>query len=225
MSIFSRTRDIIAANVIDLVDRSEDPAKTIRVIILEMEETLVEVRASAARGIADQKEKRRQVAELAASCESWTERAALALSKGRDDLARLALVEKEKLSGLADELEEEIAAIGEGLRAFEGDIAKLQAKLREARVRQNAAATRFESAQNKLRLRELYAGSRTEQAFANFETLEREADLAEGHADALLLAAPRSLEDEIAELKVAERVEAELQAMKDAMGNVRRLAA
>jgi phage shock protein A len=225
MSIFSRTRDIIAANVIDLVDRSEDPAKTIRVIILEMEETLVEVRASAARGIADQKEKRRQVAELAASRESWTERAALALSKGRDDLARLALVEKEKLAGLSDELEEEIAAIGEGLRAFEGDIAKLQAKLREARVRQNAAATRFESAQNKLRLRELYAGSRTEQAFANFETLEREADLAEGHADALLLAAPRSLEDEIAELKVAERVDAELQAMKDAMGNVRRLAA
>jgi len=225
MSIFSRTRDIIAANVIDLVDRSEDPAKTIRVIILEMEETLVEVRASAARGIADQKEKRRQVAELAASQESWTERAALALSKGRDDLARLALIEKEKLTGLADELEEEIAAIGEGLRAFEGDIFKLQAKLREARVRQNAVATRFESAHNRMRLRELYAGSRTEQAFANFETLEREADLAEGHADALLLAAPRSLEDEIAELKVAERVDAELQAMKDAMGNVRRLAA
>ena len=225
MSIFSRTRDIIAANVVDLVNRSDDPAKTIRVIIMEMEETLVEVRASAARGIADQKEKRRQVAQLAASQESWTERAELALSKGRDDLARLALIEKEKLSGLAAELEDEIAAIGEGLRAFEGDIAKLQAKLREARVRQNAAATRFESAQNQLRLRELYAGSRTEEAFANFETLEREADLAEGQADALLLAAPRSLEDEIAELKVAERVDAELAAMKDAMKTVRRLAA
>ncbi|HVQ07983.1 MAG TPA: PspA/IM30 family protein [Allosphingosinicella sp.] len=223
MSIFSRTRDIIAANVIDLVNRSDDPAKTIRVIIMEMEETLVEVRASAARGIADQKEKRRQVSELAASQESWTERAALALSKGRDDLARLALIEKEKLAGLAAEIEEEIAAIGEGLRAFEGDIFKLQAKLREARVRQNAAATRFESAQNQLRLRELYAGSRTEEAFANFETLEREADLAEGQADALLLAAPRSLEDEIQELKVAERVDAELAAMKEKME--RRLAA
>jgi phage shock protein A len=225
MSIFSRTRDIIAANVVDLVNRSDDPAKMIRVIIMEMEETLVEVRASAARGIADQKEKRRQVAQLAASQESWTERAELALSKGRDDLARLALIEKEKLSGLAAELEEEIAAIGEGLRAFEGDIAKLQAKLREARVRQNAAATRFESAQNQARLRELYAGSRTEEAFANFETLEREADLAEGHADALLLAAPRSLEDEIAELKVAERVDAELAAMKEKMNSPRRLAA
>ena len=101
MSIFSRTRDIIAANVIDLLERSDDPAKTIRVIILEMEETLVEVRASAARYIADQKEKRRQIAQLAGLQDSWTERAELALSKGRDDLARAALMEKEKLTDLA----------------------------------------------------------------------------------------------------------------------------
>ena len=214
MSIFSRTRDIIAANVIDLVNRSDDPAKTIRVIILEMEETLVEVRASAARGIADQKEKSRQVAQLSDMQASWTERAELALSKGRDDLARLALVEKEKLTGQAEELREEIKGIEQGLRAFEGDIAKLQAKLREARVRQNAIATRFESAQNRVRLRQLYAGSRTEEAFSNFDLLEREADYAEGEADALLLAAPRTLEEEIAELRVAERVDAELEAMK-----------
>lgn len=222
MSIFSRTRDIIAANVVDLVNRSDDPAKTIRVIILEMEETLVEVRASAARGIADVKEKGRQVAQLDALQAKWTERAELALSKGRDDLARQALTEKEKLADLAAEISEEIEGINEGLRAFEGDIAKLQAKLREARTRQNAIATRFESAQNRVRLREMYAGSRTEEAFSQFETLEREADYAEGQAEALLLAAPpRTLEEELAELKVAERVDAELEAMKAA----RRIAA
>src|SRR5688500_19046183 len=141
MSIFSRTRDIIAANVIDLVDRSDDPAKTIRVVILEMEETLVEVRASAARAIADQKEKRRQVAQLGVLQECWTERAELALSKGRDDLARAALMEKEKLGELTDELRAEIAGIEVTLRASEADIAKLQAKLREARSRQNGIAT------------------------------------------------------------------------------------
>jgi phage shock protein A len=215
MSIFSRTRDIIAANVIDLTNRSDDPAKTIRVIILEMEETLVEVRAAAARCIADQKEKIRQVAQLAGLKASWSERAELALAKGRDDLARLALIEKEKLTDLAEEIEAEIAEIGQGLRALETDIAKLQAKLREARARQNALMTRFETAHNQVRLREMYAGGRTEDAFANFEVLEREADLAEGHAEALMLAAPpRTLEDEIAELKVAERVDAELEAMK-----------
>ena len=217
MSIFSRTRDIIAANVIDLVNRSDDPAKTIRVVILEMEETLVEVRTSAARAIADQKEKKRQLAQLAAMQESWAERAELALSKGRDDLARAALMEKEKLVELADEIADEIAEIEGSLRASEADIAKLQGKLREARSRQNAIATRLESAEHRVRLREMYAGSRVEEAFANFALLEREADLAEGQADALLLAAPRSLEEEIAELKVAERVDAELAAMKAAM--------
>jgi phage shock protein A len=187
----------------------------IRVIILEMEETLVEVRAAAARLIADQKEKRQQIARLAALAESWTERAELALSKGREDLARLALVEKEKLSGLTGELSEEIGSIEQALRSMEGDIAKLQAKLREARVRQNAVATRLESAENRVRLREAYAGRRTEEAFENFEALEREADYAEGQADALLLGAPpRTLEEEIAELRVAERVDAELEAMK-----------
>ena len=214
MSVFSRTRDIIAANVIDLVNRSDDPAKTIRVIIMEMEETLVEVRASAARCIADQKEKSRQVAQLSGLQDSWTERAELALSKGRDDLARLALVEKEKLTSLAEELREEIASIDQALRSLEGDISKLQAKLREARARQAAVTTRFESAQNRMRMREMYAGSRTEDAFSNFDLLEREADYAEGQAEALLLAAPRSLEDEIAELRVAERVDAELEMMK-----------
>lgn len=215
MSIFSRTRDIIAANVIDLVERSNDPAKTIRVVILEMEETLVEVRASAARSIADQKEKSRQIAQLASLQESWTERAELALSRGRDDLARAALMEKEKLTELADELAREVAEIDAALRASEADIAKLQAKLREARSRQAAIATRIESAENRVRMREMYAGARVEDAFSNFALLERQADLAEGHAEALALAAPpKSLEEEIAELKVAERVDAELEAMK-----------
>jgi phage shock protein A len=222
MSIFSRTRDIIASNVIDLLAGSDDPAKTIRVIILEMEETLVEVRASAARCIADQKEKRRQVAQLAGLQDSWTERAELALAKGREDLARLALVEKEKLSDLSAELNDEIGMIDQSLRALETDIAKLQGKLREARTRQNAIATRIETAQNQARLREMFAGERTEEAFSNFDLLEREADLVEGQAEALLLAAPaKTLEDEIAELKVADRVDAELEAMKAA----RRIAA
>src|SRR5215207_7026640 len=101
MSIFSRTRDIIAANVADLIDRADDPAKTIRVIIMEMEETLVEVRAAAARSIADGKEKNRQIAQIANLQASWTDRAELALEKGRDDLARAALIEKQKLAGMA----------------------------------------------------------------------------------------------------------------------------
>src|SRR3954471_20002605 len=108
MGIFSRTRDIIAANFTDLLDKAEDPAKMIRMIIMEMEETLVEVRSSAARTIADQKEMRRQITRLESLQESWTEKAELALSKGREDLAKGALSEKRKAADLAESLNDEI---------------------------------------------------------------------------------------------------------------------
>ena len=217
MGIFSRTRDIIAANVTDLLSQSEDPAQTIRVMILEMEETLVEVRASAARSIADQKEMRRQVARLEELQASWTEKAELALSRGRDDLARAALVEREKVADIAARIAGEAATIEAALRASEADIAKLQNKLREARARQSAVATRIESAHNRSRMREMYAGPRVDEAFAQFDRLERRADFAEGEAEALLLAAPpKSLAEEIAELKSADKIDAELERMKAA---------
>ena len=217
MGIFSRTRDIIAANVTDLLDKAEDPVKMIRMIILEMEETLVEVRASAARNIADQKEMRRHIAKLEKLQESWMEKAELALSKDREDLAKAALVERQKAADMAGQLNVEIATLDDALRANEEDIAKLQAKLREARARQNSIATRMESAQNRLRLREMYAGERVQDAFSRFEMLERRADLAEGRAEAAGLGSQtRSLEDEFAELESDDKVEAELARMKAA---------
>lgn len=218
MGIFSRTRDIIAANVTDLLDKAEDPAKMIRMIILEMEETLVEVRASAARTIADQKEMRRHIAKLTALQDSWTEKAQLALSKDREDLAKAALVEKQKAADMAAQISHEIETLDEALAASEADIAKLQAKLREARTRQNSIVTRMQSAENRLRVREAYAGEKVNEAFARFDMLERRADLAEGRADAMGLGQqPKSLEEEIAELRASDKVDAELAALKASM--------
>ena len=213
MSIFSRTRDIIAANVTDLLDRAEDPAKMIRMIILEMEETLVEVRASAARTIADQKEMRRQIGKLDRLQDNWLEKAELALSKDREDLAKAALVEKQKAHDMGESLRVEINVLDDALRASEADIAKLQGKLREARSRQNAIQNRLESAQNRFRMREMYAGSKVEDAFSRFELLERHADMVEGHADAMALG-PKTLDEEISELRHSEKIEAELEALK-----------
>ncbi|NBR31562.1 MAG: phage shock protein PspA [Sphingomonadaceae bacterium] len=218
MGIFSRTRDIIAANVTDLLDKAEDPAKMIRMIIMEMEETLIEVRASAARTIADQKELRRHIAKLETLQENWREKAELALSKDREDLAKAALVERQKAVDMAEQLQAEIAVLDDALKANEEDIAKLQAKLREARTRQNSVVTRLEAANNRIRVREAYAGTKVDEAFARFDTLERRVDLAEGRADALGLGAqPKSLEEEIAELRTSEKVEAELEALKAAV--------
>jgi phage shock protein A len=215
LGIFSRTRDIVAANFADLLDKAEDPAKMIRMIILEMEETLVEVRASAARTIADQKEMRRQISRLDRLQESWTEKAELALSKGREDLAKAALVEKQKAADMGHSLQAEIDVLDDALRASEADIAKLQGKLREARTRQNAIQSRLESAHNRVKMREMYAGTKVDEAFSRFDVLERRADVAEGRADALALGAPpKTLDEEIAELRNAEKVDAELEALK-----------
>ncbi len=215
MGIFSRTRDIIAANVTDLLDKAEDPAKMIRMIILEMEETLVEVRASAARTIADQKELRRQITKLETVQSNWLEKAELALSKDREDLAKAALVEKQKAADLAEQLQEEIALLDESLKGSETDIAKLQGKLREARARQNSIVTRLESANNRAKMREMYAGAKVDDAFARFELLERRVDYAEGRAEAAGMgAAPKTLEEEIAELRSSDKVDAELAALK-----------
>jgi phage shock protein A len=212
--VFSRARDIFAANMTELLDRAEDPARMIRMIILEMEETLVEVRATAARSIADIKEMRRSLARLEGIQANWTEKAELALSKGREDLAKAALVEKQKAVDVADSMIAEVTQIEQMLRSYEADIARLQAKLREARTRQNAIQHRLESAVSRARANELLNGGRTADAFSRFEILERRADFAEGRAEALGIG---SLEDEIDQLRSSETIDAELEAMKAAL--------
>ena len=220
MGIFSRTRDIIAANFNDMLDKADDPTKMIRMIILEMEETLVEVRASAARTIADQKEMHRHCVKLDRLQADWGEKAQLALSKDREDLARAALVERKKASDMADQLKSEIAVLDDALRAYEEDIAKLQHRLREARSRQTAIAARLESAENRVKLRTLMSTERTDEALARFDQLERRVDYAEGRADALQIAEGKtpSLADEIAALAGSDVIDDELEAMKKALG-------
>lgn len=221
MGIFSRTRDIIAANFTELLDQADDPAKMIRMIILEMEETLVEVRASAARTIADQKEMHRHTMRLDKLQADWGEKAQLALSKDREDLARAALVERKKAADMADQLRQEITVLDDALRAYEQDIAKLQSRLREARSRQSQIAARLESAENRVKLRSLMTSERVDEALSRFDQLERRVDYAEGRADALNIAGKEgrpSLADEIAALEGADRIDAELEDMKRALG-------
>jgi len=220
MGIFSRTRDIIAANFNELLDQADDPAKMIRMIILEMEETLVEVRASAARTIADQKEMHRHTVRLEKLQADWADKAQLALSKDREDLARAALLEKKKAGDMADQLKQEIAVLDDALRAYEQDISKLQTRLREARSRQTQIAARLESAENRVKLRSLMTSERVDEALTRFDQLERRVDYAEGRADALRIAGETkpSLADEIAALEGSDKIDEELEAMKRALG-------
>jgi phage shock protein A len=220
MGIFSRTRDIIAANFNELLEQADDPSKMIRMIIMEMEETLVEVRASAARTIADQKEMHRHTVKLERLQADWAEKAQLALSKDREDLARAALLEKKRASDMADQLKQEIGVLDDALRAYEQDIAKLQNRLREARSRQTQIAARLESAENRVKLRSLMTNERVDDALARFDQLERRVDYAEGRADALSIAdgTKPTLADEISALEGSDKVDEELEEMKRALG-------
>jgi phage shock protein A len=187
-------------------------------IIMEMEETLVEVRASAARTIADQKEMRRTIAKIDQAQANWSEKAELALSKGREDLAKAALIEKAKLGQMAEQMQGEIATLDEALNHHELDIQKLEAKLREARSRQSAVLSRLETAQNRAKMRRMYAGPRVDEAFARFDLLERRVDLAEGRAEVFDMGKTKTLEEEILELRAGDAVDAELEALKNRVG-------
>ncbi len=221
MGIFSRTRDIIAANFNDLLEKAEDPAKMIRLIILEMEETLVEVRTSSARTIADQKEMRRHVVKLDKLQADWGDKAQLALSKDREDLARAALVERKKAADMADQLKAEIEVLDDALRAYEADIEKLQNRLREARTRQSSIAARLQSAENRVKLRTLLSSERVDEAMVRFDQLERRVDYAEGRAESMSMGDARqpTLAEEIAALEDGDSIEAELAELKRKLGD------
>ena len=215
MSIFSRLADIINSNLNSILDRAEDPEKIIRLIIQEMEDTLVEVRTTAARTIAEKKEVERKVQRLEAAQEEWQRRAELALTKGREDLAKAALLEKSKLAEAAQLLEEELAQIEEALTQGEDDIAKLQAKLAEAKTKQKAMVARQTTAGSRLRVRQTLYDGRVDDALARFEQVERKLDEAEGKVEAFDLGRRRSLAEEIADLEAQSAVDEELAALKE----------
>ena len=175
--------------------------------------------ASAARTIADQKEMHRHTVKLERLQEDWNEKAQLALSKDREDLARAALVERKKAADMGEQLKAEIAVLDDALRAYEEDIQKLQSRLREARSRQTQIAARLESAENRVKLRTLLSTERVDDALARFDQLERRVDYAEGRADAMRIAegGPPSLADEIAALEGSDKIDEELEEMKRAL--------
>ena len=217
MGIFSRLTDIINSNINSLLDQAEDPEKMVRLIIQEMEETLVEVRSTAARIIADQKDLDRKLKRADENMAEWQRKAELALSRDRDDLAKGALIERSKIADMKSHIEEEREHLTEQLGHLEGDITKLEGKLREAKAKRATIQTRHESVSQKIRVRRsLYDGRMTD-AMERFEKMEYRLDRLEGEADALEMGRGKSLSEQIDELASNEDIEGELQALKARM--------
>jgi len=218
MGVFSRFTDIINSNINNLLDKAEDPAKMVRLIIQEMEDTLVEVRSSSAKTLADKKELARQVSRLEQDAEQWQAKAELALSKDREDLARAALMEKKKSSESAQALLDELTHTDEHLSKLQGEISQLQDKLSDAKVRQKAIVIREKSASSRLKVKENIHSTRVNDALSRFDHYERKVDDIEAEIESYDLGS-KSLADEIADLESDEKVDDELAQLKAKMKN------
>jgi phage shock protein A len=218
MGIFSRLADIVNSNLNALLASAEDPEKIIRLIIQEMEDTLVEVRSSAVRSIAERRELERRAESLRREEEDWAQKAELALTRGREDLARGALLARQHRAQARAALDQQIAQIVAALSQQNDDIAKLQAKLADAKAREQSLATRRTTAGNRLKVREKLHDDRINDAFFRFEAVERQLDQMEGRVESYDLGrAPGrgpTLEEELAALAADTGVNEELEAMK-----------
>jgi phage shock protein A len=215
MGIFSRMSDIINSNINAILEKAEDPEKIVRLMIQEMEDTLVEVRSAAARTIADKKENRRTLAAIRAEAHEWESKAELAVSKGRDDLAKAALHEKASAAKIADALEEQLAQVDDGLERLNGDITRLQEKLADAKARQKALLMRHETGTHQLRMREQMHQGKVEDALTRFDKFERKIETVEGRVEAYDLGDRPDLRQEIDNLAGEEKVEQELHKLKE----------
>lgn len=216
MGIFSRFSDIINANINTMLDKAEDPKKLVRLLIQEMEETLVELRANAAKHIAERKTLEASLAKAKANVKDWAAKAELALSKGREDLARSALLQKQQSTEQVDALEEELVRCNDALSTTDADASRLEQKMVEARTRQQSLLARKQQAQTRLKVKKQLNSNKVEDALIRFEHFEKKIEAIEseiesydvGNKDAQSVEAQfkqmerdESIDNELAQLK------------------------
>ncbi|OUR85554.1 phage shock protein PspA [Marinomonas sp. 42_23_T18] len=221
MGIFSRMTDIINSNITSLLDRAEDPQKMIRMIIQEMEETLVEVRSSSARVIADRKTAARRLARIKDEIAEWTDKAMLAIDKGREDLARAALSEKQSTAKEVDTIEHELSELDDHLSSLNDEISQLQTKLDDAKTKQKTMLMRQTSVENRLKVRRQSQRANLDDAFDKFERFERRMDTLEGELESMDVGdnAKTNLKSEIDALKENDQINDELSQLKAKMAS------
>jgi phage shock protein A len=224
MGIFSRLTDIINSNLNSILDRAEDPEKLIRLVIQEMEDTLVEVRSSTVRTIAERKEIERKLSQLGREMDEWQRKAELALSRDREDLAKGALVAKSKIAEQIEALQHQLAHIEEALAKSSEDIGRLQEKLTDAKKREKVIVLRQKSAASRLKVTTQIHDDRINDAFARFEQVERNLDELEGRAESLDIGRRKTLAEEFSDFEASTKVEQELADLKARMHNSKPMA-
>ena len=221
MGIFSRISDIVNSNLNALCDSAEDPEKMIRLIIQEMEDTLVEVRSASARVIAEQKTASRRRDRIAAEVAGWEDKAKLAVSKGRDDLAKAALQERRAVEETLRIVEDELTSSGEHIGQLNEEIGQLQQKLDDAKAKQKTILLRTKTVSSRMQVKKQVHRKELDSAFAKFERFERKVVTREGELQAMDLGrdTASSLAAEIDALGEADWLDDELMRIKDSMAS------
>jgi len=214
MGIFTRVRDIISSNINAMLDKAEDPEKLVKLMIREMEDTLVEVKASCAGAMATKKKVERELVEVQRRTDQWADKAELAVKKGREDLAREALLEKRRYTERGTSLEAERGQCDALVEQYQSDIMQLEEKLATARERQRILVQRHIRAQQKKRAQRDIRKADTSDALARFDTFENRIERMESEAELINFGRKPSLEEEIDKLTGDEELEKELEALK-----------
>ncbi len=214
MGIFTRFSDIVNSNINSILDKAEDPEKIVRLMIQEMEDTLVEVRSAAARSIADKKDLNRKLERLDSEQADWDAKAELAIRKDREDLAKAALVEKARAVATSDLIKFDYNAIDAGLSKLNEDISRLEQKLQDAKARQKSLLARHKTANSRLAARKKIHDYKIDDAMVRFEAYTRRIDDVEGRIEAYDLGLPKDLNHELAGLAAEESVARDLDDLK-----------
>ena len=214
MGIFTRFSDIVNSNINAILDKAEDPEKIVRLMIQEMEDTLVEVRSAAARSIADKKDLNRKLGLLEREQNDWDSKAELALRKDREDLAKAALIEKSRATAASEILKADYTVIDEGLAKLNDDISRLEMKLLDAKTRQKSLLARHKTANSRLAVRKKIHDYKIDDAMIRFEQYTHRIDDVEGRIEAYDLGLPKDLNHEFAGLEAEESIAEELDALK-----------
>lgn len=214
MGIFTRFSDIVNSNINAILDKAEDPEKIVRLMIQEMEDTLVEIRSAAAKCIADRKEHTRHIEHLEREQAEWARRAELAVRREREDLARAALSEKQAMTDRIEQLQDEKQALDAQLEKFNEDISKLQSKLNDAKKRQRSLVIRHKTAHSQLAARKHIHDDRIDEMLFRFENAERKIDRVESEGEAMDMGRRKTLAEEIEGLEGDDRIESELEELK-----------
>jgi phage shock protein A len=214
MGIFTRFRDIVSSNINSMLDRAEDPEKLVRLMIREMEDTLVELKSACAGVMAEAKKVQRQCEEAVARSRYWSEKADLAVTKGRDDLAREALIEKRRYRQREEALAQELSNHRSLSDQYQDDIHQLEDKLKTAREKQRLLVQRHIHAERKRRAQEEIRRVDSAEAILKFDELESRIERMETEADMVNFGRTHDLEDQLNRLSVDEDIERELEALK-----------